>query len=160
MLYSLQSMFIYKLPECQSLSSVRLCYSMVCNPPGSSVQGISQARILEWVAISFSRGSSWPRDWTSVSPTAGRFFTVWGTRETLIHNSVLIQMVRQLKLLIMLSDLASWRHQGAEYRINQLVKARAGTGTHIFYCRRPNCLGTVLSVFAALHLVLGLPGWH
>ena len=38
-----------------------------CSPPGSSVHGISQVRILEWVAISFSRGSSWPRDWTWVS---------------------------------------------------------------------------------------------
>ena len=38
--------------------------SMDCNPPGSSVHGILQARILEWVAISFSRGSSWHRDWT------------------------------------------------------------------------------------------------
>ena len=40
---------------------------MGCNPPGSSVHGILQARILEWVVISFSRGSSWPRDWTHVS---------------------------------------------------------------------------------------------
>ena len=40
---------------------------MDCSPPGSSVHGISQARILEWVAISYSRGSSWPRDWTWVS---------------------------------------------------------------------------------------------
>ena len=41
-----------------------LCDPMDCSPPGSSVHGISQARILEWVAISFSRGSSWHRDWT------------------------------------------------------------------------------------------------
>ena len=45
-------------------------------PPDSSVHGISQARILEWVAISFSRGSSQPRDWTHISCTAGRFF-IW-----------------------------------------------------------------------------------
>ena len=44
-------------------------------PPGSSVHGILQARILELVAIPFSRGSSWPRDWTPVSCIAGRFFT-------------------------------------------------------------------------------------
>ena len=49
--------------------------------PGSSVLGISQERILEWVAISFSRGSSWPRDWTWVFCITGRFFTTWGTRE-------------------------------------------------------------------------------
>ena len=48
---------------------------MDCNPPGSSVHGILQARILEWVAIPFSGGSSWPRDQTQVSCTAGRFFS-------------------------------------------------------------------------------------
>ena len=52
-----------------------------CSPPGSSVHGMSQARILEWVAIPFSRGSSWPRDQTHFSWIAGRFFTVWATRE-------------------------------------------------------------------------------
>ena len=50
-----------------------LCDPMVCSPPGSSVRGILQARILEWVAIPFSRGSSWPRDRTHVSCIAGRF---------------------------------------------------------------------------------------
>ena len=50
--------------------------------PDSSVHGILQARILEWVAISFSRGSSQPRNRTWVSCIAGRFFTNWSTRET------------------------------------------------------------------------------
>ena len=49
----------------------------------SSVHGILQARILEWVAISFSRGSSQPRGWTQVSCTAGRRFNLWATREAL-----------------------------------------------------------------------------
>ena len=53
--------------------------------PGSSIHGIFQARILEWVAISFSRVSSRPRDWTEVSCIVGRCFTVWATREELIH---------------------------------------------------------------------------
>ena len=52
-----------------------------CSPPGSSVHGIVQARILEWVAISFSRVSFWPRDWTQVSRIAGRCFNLWATRE-------------------------------------------------------------------------------
>ena len=56
-----------------------LCNPMDCSPPGFSVHGILQARILEWVAIPFSRGSSWPRDRTWVSCTAGSFFTVWAT---------------------------------------------------------------------------------
>ena len=51
---------------------MRLCDPMDCCPPGSSVQGIFQERILEWFAISFSRGSSQTRDWTRVSCTAGR----------------------------------------------------------------------------------------
>ena len=54
---------------------------MDCNLPGSSDHGISQARILEWVAVPFSRGSYQPRDQTQVSLIAGRFFTVWATRE-------------------------------------------------------------------------------
>ena len=54
---------------------------MDCSLPGSSVHEILQARILEWVAIPFSRGSSWPRDWTWVSCIAGRCFTIWATRE-------------------------------------------------------------------------------
>ena len=54
-----------------------LCDPIDCSPPDSSIHGIFQARILEWVAISFSRGSSQPRDQTcvpSVSCTAGEFF--------------------------------------------------------------------------------------
>ena len=47
----------------------------------SLLQGIFQAKILEWVAIPFSRGSSWPGDWTWVFCIAGRFFTIWATRE-------------------------------------------------------------------------------
>ena len=60
-----------------------LCNPTDCSPPGSSVHGILQARILEWVAILFSRGSSWPWDWTGLSCIAGGFFTVWATREAL-----------------------------------------------------------------------------
>ena len=54
-----------------------LCDPMECSPPGSSVHGILLARILEWVTLLSSRGTSWPRDWTLVfcgSFLAGRFF--------------------------------------------------------------------------------------
>ena len=54
---------------------------MDCSPPGLSVRGILQTRILEWVAIPSSRGSSQPRDWTKDSGIAGRFFTVRATRQ-------------------------------------------------------------------------------
>ena len=59
-----------------------LCDPIVCSPPGSSVHGILQARILGWVSMPSSRGSSWPRTWTQVSHIAGGFFTIWATRET------------------------------------------------------------------------------
>ena len=55
--------------------SLTLCGSMDCNLPGSSLHMVFQARILEWVAISFSRESSWPKDQTSISCLAGGFFT-------------------------------------------------------------------------------------
>ena len=58
-----------------------LCDVIDCSLPGSSVYEIFQARILDWVANPFSRGSSWLRDRTWVSHIAGRFFTVWVTRE-------------------------------------------------------------------------------
>ena len=53
-----------------------------------SAHGILQAVVLEWVSIPFSRGSSQPREWTQVSCIAGRFFTVWATREA--HMSLYI----------------------------------------------------------------------
>ena len=65
---------------------------MDCSPPGSSVHGILQARILEWVAIPFSRGISQPRDQTRVSRTAGRFFANRATREALLHLYINVQL--------------------------------------------------------------------
>ena len=62
-------------------SCLTLCNPMDCNLPGASVPGTLQARILEWVAISFSMGSSGPRDRTRVSWIASRFFTIWAARE-------------------------------------------------------------------------------
>ena len=80
-----QSRYHFKKNNGMSLLVAQLCPTH-CNPmdyslPGSTVHGISQARILEWVAISFSMGSSWPRDWTWVTCIASRFFIVWATRE-------------------------------------------------------------------------------
>ena len=79
---------------CQLPVSVMLCSAVLscsvasdsvdpmdCSPPGSSVHGILQARILEWVALSPSRGSSQPRDQTRVSCIAVGFFTSWATRK-------------------------------------------------------------------------------
>ena len=64
-----------------SQSYPTLCNPVDCSLPGFSIHGILQARILEWVTISFSRGSSWPRDGTQVSLIGGRCFNLWATRE-------------------------------------------------------------------------------
>ena len=65
--------------ELQSCPTV--CDPMDYSSPGSSVHGILQAKILEWVAVPFSMGSSQPRDQTQVSHIAGEFFTIWATRD-------------------------------------------------------------------------------
>ena len=57
-------------------SCLTLCDPMDCSPPGSSVHGILQARVLEWIAISFFKGSSQPRNRTRVSHIVDRCFTV------------------------------------------------------------------------------------
>ena len=59
---------------------LNLCDLTDCSLPGSSVHGILQARILEWVDIPLSKGSSWPRDQSQVA-CAGRFFIIWATSE-------------------------------------------------------------------------------
>ena len=80
-------------------SCLTLCDPMDCSLQGSSVHGIFQARVLEWVAVSFSRGSSWPRDWTLVSRIAGRHFTLLSSLVTInccscgsisINNGILL----------------------------------------------------------------------
>ena len=65
---------------------VQLCPTL-CDPMDYAAHGTLQARILEWVAFPFSRGSSQPRDWTQVSQIAGRFFTSWATREAQEYQS-------------------------------------------------------------------------
>ena len=88
------------------LNHVRLC-----NPTDYTVHGILQARILEWVAFPFSRGSSQPRDRTQVSCSAGRFFTSWATREAPLWNkassNLLLWQLRQLLLVTELCTVAA-----------------------------------------------------
>ena len=66
-------------------------YPMDCSPPGSSVHGIFWARILEWVSISYSRGSSWPRDWTCtscISCIGGQImyhWTIWEAQVSILY---------------------------------------------------------------------------
>ena len=78
-------------------SCLILCNPMDCSSPGSSVHEILHARILEWVVIHFSRGSSQPRDRTQVSGVVGRFFTLWETRNApkIFASSSLNEWVNQ-----------------------------------------------------------------
>ena len=77
-------------------SCLTLCKPMDCSPPGSSVHGILQTRILEWIVISSSRGSSRTRDWTWVSWISGRFFTIWATREAWFLNAIFSMCLQQV----------------------------------------------------------------
>ena len=70
--------------KCACVSSLNLCNPMGCSPPGSSVNRISQARVLEWVAISWSRGFSQPRDRTPVSCAGRRILEHCATWEALV----------------------------------------------------------------------------
>ena len=75
-------MSVFYVSECVLVtqSCPTLCDPMAYSLPGSSAHGILQARTLEWVAIPFSRESSWPRDQVQVSCIAGSFFAVWASR--------------------------------------------------------------------------------
>ena len=71
------------------LKVAQLCQTL-CNTMDYTVHGILQARVLEWPAFPFSRGSSQPRNQTRVSCTAGRFFTSWATRVALLEEEASI----------------------------------------------------------------------
>ena len=78
--WQMDSLPLCNLGRWNEVKVTQLCPTL-CNSMDYTVHGNLQARILEWVAFSFSRGSSQPRDQTQVSHTAGRFFTIWATRK-------------------------------------------------------------------------------
>ena len=105
-------------------SCLTLCNPMDHSLQGFSVHGILQARILEGVAISFSKRSSWPRDWTRVSYIAGQFFTIWAReapKDTLtLGCHSLLQVIfptqgSNLGLLHCRQILYHLSHQGSRY---------------------------------------------
>ena len=100
-----------------SQSCQNLCHPMGYSLPGSSVHGIFQATVLEWFAISFSRGSSRPRDWTQVSRIVSRRFTAWATRKAhrgvqssiIFHGIlVLISLCTRAGVSLTYSKIYSW----------------------------------------------------
>ena len=94
------------------VSHVQLFFDhIICSPPGSSVHGILQARILEWVAIPFCKGSSWPGDQIQVSCITGRFFTIWAPRGAPKPLKVLRECVISLVLSLCSKNLKWWMDQ-------------------------------------------------
>ena len=108
----------YKLKESEVAQSCRTpCDPMDCSPPGSSIHGFFQARILEWVAISFYRRSSRPRDWTGVSHIVGRRFTILATGEVHPTNSKHLLFAFFRKSLS--TVISSYSYQGGDISIRQ-----------------------------------------
>ena len=115
-------------PKCESESESEVVSDSLqpvdCSPPSSSVHGILQARVLEWVAISFSRGSSRPRDRTQVSHIAGRHFNLCTTREALKYKNTVSQKTSyrdtELQIQILTSKISreerkpGWKKKGKE----------------------------------------------
>ena len=89
-----------------------LCNSRDCRPPGSSAHGILQRRILEWVAMPFHQGFSWPRNRTQVSYYAGRFFMSY--REVTGHRDKYISILVNTRLVLWHYgnyQLQNWRYK-------------------------------------------------
>ena len=119
--------------SCFSLSD---CDTVDCSPSGSSVHGILQAKILEWVAMPFFRGSSWPSDQTWVSCIASRFSAIWVTREAPWVSSRELFIPEQgsdvgNRECLGLSDWA-WQDEGHRPRViwNRSRGERSTIGTH------------------------------
>ena len=157
---------------CEVLSHVRLCDPVDCSPPGSSVHGILQARILEWIAISFSRASSQPRNWTWVSCIAGRRFILWATREA--RNPVWLYLNLMWHLQRPYFQVSSQVLSGYEFRqdtthpstapIHIRWKTQGPMRVPMFFCHHVSCFcftldrGSTLDTTQLLCAELRLPG--
>ena len=145
---------------------------MDCSPPSFSVHGILQARILEWVAIPFSRGSSWPRDqtWVScISGITGALFTFSSTREA--SNIIKEHTILPIRMLEQRYNLASFQGERGTFVNGQWRKPFGKTDNlvHILPC--PNyvhdnsmllckiCLSLPLSVCLSVFLSLSHGIW-
>ena len=127
------------LPACSVTQSCPTLRDPVdSSPPGSSAHGILQVRILEWGAISFSRGSSQPRDETRLCHTVDRLFTNWATRETQCININCINLVHSHKTL---SEEPVWslfhevQRDQPTCQLKHLPHDRAGGSTQTSSCR-------------------------
>ena len=119
-----------------------LCDPMDCSPPGSSVHGILQARILEWVAIPFSKGSSWPRDRTRVSCIV-LFFSCGG------HQSFVLPIICPLTDLPweFLFPLPKESQESLSPEKNLRMQERSASASELSYPHNPIPLSEWLSAF-------------
>ena len=128
--------FLSKKESGVAQSCLILCDPMDCSLPGSSVHGIFQARVLEWVAISFSRGSSRPRDRTQVSIVG---FTLWATREvTALITVVVVQLLSQVQLFVtlwMAACQASLSFMISQSLLKFMTIESVMPSNHLFLCR-------------------------
>ena len=118
----LQEYWVFKGLSANLISGITCVYvqscptlwdPMDCSPPGFSVHGILQARILEWIAISFSRGYSQPRDQTLISfiSCIGRFFTNWATRKQSLIKPVFNKHLPYGRSILLQSLASSGGHR-------------------------------------------------
>ena len=115
---------------------------MDCSPPGSSVHGIFQTRILEWVAISFSRASSQSRGWTELTCIVGRFFTISATRKILWKERT-ISNVRRIAQFSHLINQPFIEHPECDALSFQQWSSRNKGGVHSSNWTFYNLLGNV-----------------
>ena len=117
------------------------CKPKHCSLPGSSALGILQARTLEWVAISFSKGSSWPRNRTRVSCIVGRFFASWATRKVQplkIHSTktrrILVTKIEKYVYLLCGSGIfLQFRRPGFDLWVGKISWRRERLPTPVFW---------------------------
>ena len=95
-------------------SCLTFCNPIDYSPPGFSVHGILQARILEWTAMPSSRGPSWPRSRTWISCIAGGLFTIWATRQAQILTGVSLKNTNR--------NMGWLSHNKCHFRVKHLYK--------------------------------------
>ena len=135
-LYLLSQCFS-KVSELQVLVTqlcLTVCDPMDYSPPGFSVHGILQARILEWVAIPFSRGSSLCRDQTQVSCIAGRCFTVWAPGKSETALLLRSENLREINWWAHGHRVSQWNVSGINLFIWLLVQGSTHPATCPYCC--------------------------
>ena len=103
---------------------------MDCNPPGFTLHGILQARILEWFAILFSRGSFRPRDRTWVFWIAGMFFTIWAIRKAKVVCKLPLRVLFLCSSFLGSFLFGSYILKGRKASDHQIVRGTLGFGLY------------------------------